>query len=85
MPIGASRALAGAFASGGLLFAACPDRSVAGNAYAEQFSLPHVVGGLGDEAGARAAAIFARLGTVMHAPTRRPPRRSNCSPMCSGM
>ena len=68
IPIGATRALAGAYASAGLMFAACPDRSVAGNAYAEQFSLPHVVGGLGDTAGVRAAAIFAHLGTVVRAP-----------------
>jgi UDP-N-acetyl-D-mannosaminuronic acid dehydrogenase len=68
MPIGATRALAAAFSSSAVRFAACPDRSVAGNAYAEQFELPHVVGGLGDEAGARAEALFARLGAVVRTP-----------------
>ena len=68
VPIGATRALARAFAPPGLAFAACPDRSVAGQAYAEQFTVPHIVGGLGDEAGARAEALFAPLGAVVRTP-----------------
>jgi nucleotide sugar dehydrogenase len=68
LPIGATRELAAAFAAPGVAFAACPDRSVAGNAYAEQFSVPHIVGGLDDEAGARAEALFARLGAVVRTP-----------------
>jgi nucleotide sugar dehydrogenase len=68
VPIGATRALARAFAPLGLAFAACPDRSLAGQAYAEQFTVPHIVGGLGDEAGARAEALFAQLGAVVRTP-----------------
>jgi UDP-N-acetyl-D-mannosaminuronic acid dehydrogenase len=68
VPIGATRELAAAFAAPGVAFAACPDRSVAGDAYAEQFSVPHIVGGLDDEAGARAEALFARLGAVVRTP-----------------
>ena len=68
LPIGATRALAASFPSAGLAFAACPDRSVAGNAYAEQFSVPHIVGGLDEAAGARAEALFAALGTVVRTP-----------------
>ena len=65
LPIGATRALAEAFKDRGLAFAACPDRTVAGAAYAEQFSLPHIVGGLGEDAGARAEALLAPLGSVV--------------------
>ncbi len=68
VPIGATRRLATAFAASGLAFAACPDRSVAGNAYAEQFSVPHIIGGLDDAAGARAEALFAALGAVVRTP-----------------
>jgi UDP-N-acetyl-D-mannosaminuronic acid dehydrogenase len=68
VPIGATRGLATAFATSGLAFAACPDRSIAGNAYAEQLSVPHVVGGLDEAAGAGAEALFARLGRVVRTP-----------------
>lgn len=68
VPIGATRGLATAFSASGLAFAACPDRSVAGNAYAEQFSIPHIVGGLDEAAGARAGALFAALGAVVRTP-----------------
>ena len=68
VPIGTTRALAAAFSAPGVRFAACPDRSVAGNAYVEQFELPHVVGGLHEEAGGRAAELFASLGAVVRTP-----------------
>ena len=68
VPIGVTRGLAKAFAAAGLAFAACPDRSVSGNAYAEQFSVPHIVGGLDEAAGAWAEALFAPLGAVVRTP-----------------
>jgi UDP-N-acetyl-D-mannosaminuronic acid dehydrogenase len=63
--IGATRALAAACGRTDLHFAATPDRSVAGNAYAEQFSVPHIVGGLGEQAGGLAVALLGRLGKVV--------------------
>lgn len=68
VPIGATRALAVALSPPGVRFAACPDRCIAGNAYVEQFELPHIVGGLDEEAGARAEVLFARLGAVVRTP-----------------
>ena len=68
VPIGATRALAAAFSLPGVRFAACPDRCIAGNAYVEQFVVPHIVGGLDEEAGARAEALFAGLGAVVRTP-----------------
>src|SRR6185312_7575609 len=53
VPIGTTRAAAAAFAVSGVGFAACPDRSVAGDAYGEQFTVPHLVGGVDADAGAR--------------------------------
>jgi nucleotide sugar dehydrogenase len=67
-PIGTTRALAAAFSGPAAAFAACPDRTVAGDAYAEQFSVPHLVGGLDEDAGARAEALFGALGVVARTP-----------------
>jgi UDP-N-acetyl-D-mannosaminuronic acid dehydrogenase len=61
VPIGTTRALA-ARTEKGLLWAACPDRSVAGRAFADQFEIPHVVGGLSAAADHAASALFSRLG-----------------------
>jgi UDP-N-acetyl-D-mannosaminuronic acid dehydrogenase len=47
-----------------LLFAACPDRSIAGRAFAEQFSTPHIVGGLTPAASEAARRLFELLGDV---------------------
>ena len=63
--VGTTRALAATSAHGsGLLFAASPDRSLAGRAFADQLSIPNIVGPTSVEAGRMAAAIFARLGAV---------------------
>ncbi|HEX4196796.1 MAG TPA: nucleotide sugar dehydrogenase [Caulobacteraceae bacterium] len=61
VPIGTTRALA-AGAADGLLWAACPDRSVAGRAFADQFEIPHLIGGLDDAADAAARSVFSMLG-----------------------
>ncbi len=66
VPIGATRALAASASH--LSFAACPDRSIAGAAYLEQFTTPHLIGGLDDDAGERAAALFGVLGSVVRVP-----------------
>jgi len=63
---GTTRTLAAAAAGRGqgLLFAACPDRSLTGRAFADQLSIPNIVGPMSAEAGRMAAAILARLGAV---------------------
>jgi len=64
-PVGFTRTLANRAAGRGLLFASCPDRSLAGAAYAEHLTIPHIVGGL-DEAGSRAAeAVLQCIGKVV--------------------
>lgn len=61
VPIGATRQLAAAYSAQRLLFAACPDRSLAGRALSEQFELPHLIGGLDNVAGDLAVELFAAL------------------------
>jgi UDP-N-acetyl-D-mannosaminuronic acid dehydrogenase len=65
VPIGATRRLAEAPATRRLRWAACPDRSLAGRAFTEQFETPHLVGGLDAVAGDLAAALFAGLAPVV--------------------
>lgn len=67
VPIGMTRRMAHALGARGktLLVAACPDRSIAGRSLREQFSVPHIVGGMGPEATRAAASLFARLGPVV--------------------
>ena len=65
-PIGSLRRFAQALDPGRrLLWAACPDRSLAGRGLADQFSAPHVVGGLDAAARAAARTLFAVLGQVV--------------------
>jgi UDP-N-acetyl-D-mannosaminuronic acid dehydrogenase len=47
-----------------LLFASCPDRTLAGRAFVEQFTIPHLVGGLNEAAGDAACRTLAILGEV---------------------
>ena len=62
VPIGTTRALAtGHDPSSRLLWAACPDRSFAGRAFADQFGAPHIVGGLTPAAAAAASEVFEDL------------------------
>ena len=67
LPIGGLRRLAEAADASGrkLLFAACPDRSIAGRALREQFSTPNLVGGLTPEAGDAACELLGRLGQTV--------------------
>ena len=67
VPVGATRRLADAARTRGLEIhvAACPDRSVSGDSFREQFTVPTIVGGV-DAASARAAGeLFGRLGPVV--------------------
>lgn len=48
-----------------LRFAAMPDRSVEGRSFADQFTVPHLVGALDDITAQRAAALLAGLAPVM--------------------
>jgi UDP-N-acetyl-D-mannosaminuronic acid dehydrogenase len=67
VPVGTTRRLAGSAAARGrkLRLAACPDRSVAGRCFLEQFSVPHIVGGMDADATRAAAALLARLGSTV--------------------
>lgn len=66
VPIGATRKLAVSHDPGGrLLWAACPDRSFAGRAFADQLRIPHIVGGLAEPAGAAASELFEGLCEVI--------------------
>jgi UDP-N-acetyl-D-mannosaminuronic acid dehydrogenase len=65
-PIGSLRRFAEAFDPGGrLLWATCPDRSLAGRGLTDQLDVTHVVGGLDAPAGAAAKALFETLGPVV--------------------
>ena len=67
VPVGTTRRLAGIAAKQGrrLHLAACPDRSVAGRCFVEQFSVPHIVGGMDGAATRAAAPLLARLGPTV--------------------
>jgi UDP-N-acetyl-D-mannosaminuronic acid dehydrogenase len=67
VPVGTTRRLARIAAAQGreLRVAACPDRSVAGRCFVEQFSVPHIVGGMDGDATRAAVALFARLGPTV--------------------
>jgi UDP-N-acetyl-D-mannosaminuronic acid dehydrogenase len=65
VPIGATRRLAGASGGSRLRWAACPDRSLAGRAFAEQFETPHLVGGLDAAASNLATDLLEGLAPVV--------------------
>ena len=67
VPVGATRMLANEIGDRGLriLMAACPDRTVSGDSFREQFTTPAIVGGVDAESMRAAAALFARLGPVV--------------------
>ena len=71
VPIGTARKLAGVLAARGLslLVAACPDRSVAGRSFIEQFSVPHIIGGMDSRAAEAAARLFGQLGPTVRVST----------------
>jgi nucleotide sugar dehydrogenase len=67
VPIGTTRRFAGvAFDRARRLhIACCPDRSISGRSFSEQFEIPHIVGGLDFASTRRAAKLFACLGSVI--------------------
>lgn len=67
VPIGTTTAIGRKLRMAGLDvdIAHSPDRSIAGKAFEEQFSIPHIVGGIDARSGQRAARLFDRLGTVI--------------------
>lgn len=65
VPVGRTRILAESHGGRGLLFAACPDRSLAGRAFEDQFVTPNVVGGLDSDATRAASDLFAPLGKIV--------------------
>jgi UDP-N-acetyl-D-mannosaminuronic acid dehydrogenase len=71
VPIGTTRRLAQMLAERGrnLLVAACPDRTVAGRSYIEQFSVPHIIGSLDPEGAGVARHLFQRLGPIVEVST----------------
>jgi UDP-N-acetyl-D-mannosaminuronic acid dehydrogenase len=69
--VGMTRRIAQEIAARGrtIAVACCPDRSIAGQTFREQFSVPHVIGGM-DAAGTRAASkLFQLLGQVIEVST----------------
>lgn len=68
VPIGTTRSLGSTLraVAAGLDVAYCPDRTITGNAFAEQFSIPHIVGGLDERSSHRAAEFLGRLGSVIN-------------------
>ena len=62
-PVGTVRRLSAA-CDGRLAIAACPDRSISGRAFAEQFAVPHIIGGMDAAASQAARDLFAPLGDV---------------------
>jgi UDP-N-acetyl-D-mannosaminuronic acid dehydrogenase len=66
VPVGTARSLATRSQDIGrkLHLAACPDRSIAGMSFRDQFAVPHIIGGVTDHAAEMAAKEFARLGPV---------------------
>lgn len=67
VPVGTTRKLADEIRGRGLklLVAACPDRSITGNSFREQFTAPTIVGGVDAESTRAAAGLFARLGPLV--------------------
>lgn len=67
LPIGTARGLAATMRDKGLalLFAATPDRSVEGRSFADQFTVPHLVGGVDCAAAERARSLLSSLGETI--------------------
>ena len=66
VPVGTTRETAARLADRGFLFAACPDRSLAGQSFEDQFSIPNIVGGMDEPSSKAAAAVLETLGTVVN-------------------
>ena len=67
VPVGTTRRIGQEIAAAGrsIAVASCPERSIAGRAFAEQFSVPHVVGGVDAASTSAARDLFRRLGEVV--------------------
>src|SRR5258705_114819 len=67
VPVGTTGRLAESLATRGrsLLVAACPDRSVAGRSFVEQFSVPHIVGAMDPAAAGAIEFLFQQLGPTV--------------------
>ena len=67
VPIGVTRKLASRLRARGfeLQFASTPDRSIEGRNFADQFSVPHLIGGVDAQSAIRAAALFGHLGRTI--------------------
>ncbi|MDR3521243.1 MAG: nucleotide sugar dehydrogenase [Acidocella sp.] len=67
VPVGTTRALAERLRGRGrnLHFAAVPDRSVEGRSFADQFSVPHLIGGVDAGSAMSAKTLLTRLGPVV--------------------
>jgi nucleotide sugar dehydrogenase len=67
VPVGTTRRFAREIAAAGrsIAVASYPERSISGRAFAEQFSVPHVVGGIDTAATSAARGLFQRLGEVV--------------------
>lgn len=71
VPIGTARTIAARLDAAGkkVLVAATPDRSLSGRSFADQFRVPHVIGGGSSRAAQQATAVLQLLGQVVDAET----------------
>jgi UDP-N-acetyl-D-mannosaminuronic acid dehydrogenase len=71
VPVGTTRRIARDIAGRNptIVVACCPDRSMSGQSFLEQFSVPHVVGGMGPTATRTASQLFQILGTTIEVST----------------
>jgi UDP-N-acetyl-D-mannosaminuronic acid dehydrogenase len=69
VPVGTTRRLAQSLRDRGvaLRVACCPDRSLAGRSFLDQFLVPNVIGAMDPESGDAASSLFANLGAVHYA------------------
>jgi UDP-N-acetyl-D-mannosaminuronic acid dehydrogenase len=65
VPIGTTRSIARKLRSSDVDVACCPDRSISGKSFEEQFSIPHIIGAIDARSRRRAARLFALLGRVI--------------------
>lgn len=71
VPVGMTRRIAEDIAGRNptIMVACCPDRSISGQSFPEQFSVPHVIGGLEPTATRTASKLFQILGTTIEVST----------------
>jgi UDP-N-acetyl-D-mannosaminuronic acid dehydrogenase len=71
VPVGTTRRIARDIAGRNptIMVACCPDRSVSGQSFLEQFSVPHVIGGVEPAATRTASQLFQTLGKAIDVST----------------